>query len=91
MYERGGYVFALNFSPNNSYEGYYIPLSRAGEYRIALSSDSECFGGYSAVDESYIYRSEGCGREKPHIRVYLPARVGICLSRCVTANRKKQI
>ena len=80
VYERGGAIFALNFSPTQSYEGYRLPVRAAGKYRVDLSTDEAAFGGWDRIDRDFVYRTvqeDG----KPAIRIYLPARTGLCLSK----------
>ena len=77
VYERGGAVFAINFSPTNSYTNYGIKVP-AGKYRVALTTDETVFGGYDRVSKDYVYTAEERygGYEFP---IYLPARTGLCL------------
>ena len=79
VYERGGVVFAANFSPNNSYTGYGIKVPK-GKYRVALTTDESVFGGYDRVSKDYVYISEE--RYGSHeFPIYLPARTALCLVR----------
>ena len=34
IYEKGNVVFAFNFHPNRSFEGYFVPVSKAGKYLV---------------------------------------------------------
>ncbi len=87
VYERNGAVFVLNFSPTNSYEGYYVTLPKRGEYRVVLSTDDAAFGGWNRISKDYIYKSQRQPDGAHRIQVYLPARSGLCLTR-VPASRK---
>jgi 1,4-alpha-glucan branching enzyme len=80
-YERAGVVFALNFSPSNSYEGYCLTVPSKGRYKVIMSTDREEFGGYGRISEEYVYTSEKHGDGKYKIRIYLPARTGLVLEK----------
>jgi 1,4-alpha-glucan branching enzyme len=86
-YERGGCVFALNFSPENSYEGYWLTLPTEGKYKVVLSTDEEAFGGFDRVSKDYLYtaKKEADGTFKTQI--YLPARTGVCLKKVKDRKR----
>ena len=79
VYERGGVVFAFNFSPHNAYVDYKIKVPK-GNYRVTLSSDESKFGGYDRISTDYIYEAKKCkgGYEFP---IYLPARTAMCLTK----------
>lgn len=49
IYEKGNVVFAFNFHPNRSFEGYFVPVSKAGKYHAVLTSDESRFGGTRIV------------------------------------------
>jgi 1,4-alpha-glucan branching enzyme len=78
-YERNGLVFALNFSPASSYEGYYMTVPKKGKYQVVLSTDDKEFGGYDRISKDYVYTSEEQPDGSHKIRVYLPARSGLCM------------
>ena len=86
VYERGGRVFALNFHPDRSYEGYYLPVTRLGIWRTVFSTDRSEFGGEDRISEGYLYEAtlhpDGCAK----LPIYLPARTALCLERCITKN-----
>ncbi len=83
VYERGGLVFAMNFSPTESYDGYYMTMPESGSYRVILSSDRERFGGWDRISEEYVYSASPIGEDDPapKLRVYLPARTGLCMKK----------
>ena len=81
VYERGGVVFALNFSPDRSYEGYWLTVPASGKYRVVLSSDAAEFGGYDRVSTDMIYTAKKDADGARKLQIYLPARVAICLKR----------
>lgn len=72
---RNDLLFIFNFSPDNSYANYDIPTFD-GEYTVALSTDSQQFGGQSRIDETKTYFSEN-----ESVLVYIPARTALVLKR----------
>ena len=79
-YSRGGLVFAMNFHPTDSYDGFWLTLPSEGKYRVIFSTDRAEFGGYGRIDEEYIYVAEKQKDKAKRFRIYLPARTGICLA-----------
>jgi 1,4-alpha-glucan branching enzyme len=77
--ERAGYLFAFNFSPDNSYESYWLTASKEGRYKVVLSSDEKKFGGKDRISKTYIYTAEPDANGTPKLRIYLPARTALCL------------
>ncbi len=80
-YERGGLVFALNFNPTESFDGYWITVPSAGKYKVVMSSDDKEFGGFGRVSKEYVYTATKHPDKKAKLQIYLPARVGICLQK----------
>lgn len=73
-YARGDYLFAFNFHPATSFEGYSV-AGPAGDWKVVLSSDGKQFGGFDRIDTALTYPSDGT------LKLYLPARTGIVLSK----------
>lgn len=66
--ERGGYVFAFNFHPTESFVGYGFPVE-PGAYVNALDSDDPDFGGFGRVDNSVKHMTvDGL------LKLYMPSR-----------------
>ena len=80
-YKKGGAVFAFNFHPVNSYEGFFLPLEEEGDYQVILTTDDAAFGGHDRVSTSYIYRTEKNAEGKTGIRIYLPSRCAVVLKK----------
>ena len=78
-YERGGLVFAFNFHPTNSYEGYWLTVPSVGKYKVIMSTDEGDFGGYDRISKEYIYTAEKHPDKKAKLQIYLPPRTAICL------------
>ena len=77
-FERGGLVFAFNFSPTNEYRDYTIPVSRGVDYRILFSSDDWRYGGYGRVAREPVSAFLP-GHEGNCLRLYLPPRTATVL------------
>ncbi len=78
VYTKGNTVFAFNFHPEQSYEGYYLPVEKGGTYRVVLSTDQTEYGGFGRTDMEYHYHTQTVDG-RPCIRCYLPARTAIVL------------
>lgn len=81
VYERSGLVFAVNFNPNESYEGYWITVPENGKYQTLLSSDNSVFGGFDRISLDYIYTAEQQKNGRYCLPIYLPSRCGLCLKK----------
>ena len=79
VYKRGGLTFLFNFSPVNSYEGYTVKVAQKGTYKVALSSDDWCYGGYGRVAHAVEYQSQKQTNGDNELKIYLPTRTAICL------------
>ena len=77
---RKGALFVYNFDPSRSYDGYFIPTEEAGDYRVVMSTDDFCFGGYGRV-----YHMTYTAQEQPDgkigFKMYLPNRTGVVLEK----------
>jgi len=81
VYERDGLIFAINFHPERSYEGYYLPMPSAGRYRVVFSSDADRYGGWNRISETYEYKTKKYIDDIPRLQIYLPARCGLCMKK----------
>ncbi len=82
VYERNKQIFAFNFSPTNSYEGYYITVPGAGDYEVALSTDEKRFGGWDRISKECFYSATKQRDGQSRLQIYLPARTAVCLTKC---------
>jgi 1,4-alpha-glucan branching enzyme len=89
VYERAGLIFAFNFNPTNSYEGYPLRNIPVGKYSVILSTDEERFGGFNRIDKNYVYVTEGLKDGSIGFKIYLPARCGICLKKATKKSKNK--
>lgn len=46
----GDYVFVFNWHPEKSIPDYKVKVRNPGKYRLRLSSDQSCFGGFERVE-----------------------------------------
>ena len=81
IYNKGNVVFAFNFHPEKSFDGYFIPVPEEGKYQVILSSDDGTFGGYNRVDKTYVYESWKTQDGWNGFHCYLPSRSAIVLKK----------
>ena len=74
IYNKGDLVFAFNFHPFKSFEGYFVPTPKKGSYKAILSSDSGVFGGLDRIDVNYKYKTELNADKIAGFKCYLPSR-----------------
>ena len=77
IYTKGDLVFAFNFHPNKSFDGYFIPVGEPGKYDVVLSSDDSAFGGFNRVDTTYRYEAYTTPGNWNGFQCYLPSRSAI--------------
>ena len=75
IFTKDDLVFVFNFHPAKSFEGYFVPSSSAGKYKVILTSDQSDFGGYSRVDTDYVYNTFENENGVTGFKFYLPNRV----------------
>ena len=81
VFERNGMLFAFNFSPTQSYEGYWVTAPAAAKYRPVLSTDEARFDGFERISSDVVYRATRQADGVPRFQIYLPARSAVCLKR----------
>ncbi len=74
---RKGLLFAFNFHPELSLTNVLVPVPRAGEYTVELSSDDEAYGGWNRV--KHIRYPTKTFEGKHYVELYLPARTAVVL------------
>ena len=77
IYEKGDTVFAFNFNPTRSFDGYFIPVSKEGRYKVILSSDDGVFGGHSRAGSCDEYLAYKTPADWVGFNCYLPSRTAI--------------
>ncbi len=80
VYKRGKVIFAVNLHPEQSQEGYWIPVDKEGDYVPIFSSDDQRFGGWDRIDCSMTYTAVKCDGNATGFSVYLPARTAVCFT-----------
>lgn len=91
-FRRGDLIFVFNWNPTKSFDGYGF-LAPAGEYEVALDSDSKDFGGFGLVDDSVhhfttpdpLYSPSGKG----WLKMYIPSRTAQVLRMVKPKPRKR--
>ncbi len=81
IYTKGDLVFAFNFNPERSFEGYFIDVGKVGKYKVILSTDCSEFGGQSRIDTDYLYESKATPSGKIGFSLYLPSRCAAVLKK----------
>ena len=81
VYQKGKVVFAFNFHPTKSFEGYFIPVEELGDYQVILTTDDGVFGGYDNIDKSYRYVAQTLPDGRKGIYCYLPTRTAVVLKK----------
>lgn len=80
IYARKKTVFAFNFHPDHSYDGYFLPVPEAGAYRVILSTDDGAFGGQGRI-AAETYQAVRQPDGKIGFRIYLPSRCAVVLKK----------
>ena len=68
-------IFALNFNPVRSFEGYGFSAPEGG-YSVVLDTDRAVFGGYDRIDEKMVYNTVN-----GQLKLYLPSRCAVILKK----------
>ncbi|MBR4420440.1 MAG: alpha amylase C-terminal domain-containing protein [Clostridia bacterium] len=78
-FKRGGLIMLFNFSPTNSYDGYCLKVPTKGVYKVALSSDDYCYGGFGRVAHAVEYTAQKNENGEYFISIYAPTRTAISI------------
>lgn len=78
VFYRSGLLFALNFSPCNSYTDVEVSLPDIADYEVALCSDDAKYGGNDLVAHMK-YPAQVDKEGNSTIKLYLPARTAVVL------------
>ena len=79
IYSKGKGYFAFNFHGVNSYESLFVPVDGPGKYKVIMSTDDFCYGGFGRVyhqDYEAFCRDGIWG-----VNIYLPARTAAVLKK----------
>ena len=83
MYGKRNVVFAFNFDPERSFEGYFVPTNKTGTYEVVLCTDETRFGGLDRVDVSYRYKATKRADGRIGFDCYLPSRCAIVFEKVI--------
>ncbi len=79
-YTKGKALFVYNLDPSRSYEGYEIPVSEPGDYKVVMSTDDFAYGGFGRIHhETYTACIQEDGRLG--FKLYLPSRTAMVLTK----------
>lgn len=70
VFQRGNYIFALNFSPGASYSGYTFEAPK-GEWGLVLCTDDRKYDGFARIASGEHHTSDG------RMSIYLPCRCAL--------------
>ncbi|KAL8426332.1 hypothetical protein ACSSS7_008161 [Eimeria intestinalis] len=72
--ERGPCLFAFNFHPHASYEGYHVGCMYSEPLRLFLDSDERRFGGFGRLTPRTQHPVSSAKDSRPHsVKIYLPS------------------
>ena len=89
IYSKGKVIFAFNFHPTQSYEGYFVPVQEEGVYKVAFSTDDYQFGGLGRVAHACQYEATRQADGRIGFKCYLPSRSAIVLKKSARKPKKK--
>jgi 1,4-alpha-glucan branching enzyme len=78
-YQKGAGIFVFNFHPTESYTGCFVPVPEKGIYKVVMSTDDYCFGGFGRVYHQTYETVEQDG--KTGVMLYLPCRTATVLEK----------
>ena len=78
IFEKNNFIFVFNWG-QKSLPDYEVKVKQIGDYKIVLSTDSQCFGGFGNVDEKAVFPSEKRG-DGVFMKVYNVARTAVVYS-----------
>lgn len=86
VYQKGDLIFIFNFDPARSYEGYFVPVTEAGQYQVIMSTDDFCYGGHGRVFHQR-YDGKLAPDDRTGFQCYLPSRSAIILRKIIQRKR----
>lgn len=81
VYQKGDLVFAFNFHPERSHDGFFLPVADAGEYEVVLATDNFDIGGHGRISNDQIYEAAKHEQGNTGFRIYLPSRTAVVLKK----------
>ena len=81
VYSRNKCVYAFNFNPTESFDGYYLTLPLGGEYKVIFNTDENQYGGFNRISSEYVYSSVKDDKGQEKIQIYLPSRTALVLKK----------
>ena len=87
VYKRKNLIFIVNFNPNESFEGYFVSTGSRGSYKVMLSSDDSCFGGWDRISKDTVYKTHTDENGNHQIQIYIPARSAVCFKKITKSDK----
>ena len=81
VYKRNSIVFAFNFNPEKSFEGYSIRNVENGTYYPVFSTDDLQYGGDGRIAMASRYTTRQLEDGTRGFQLYLPARTAVCFKK----------
>ena len=78
-YQKRGQVFIYNLHPEKSFDGYFIPVPRKGDYTVILSTDDTDLGGQGRISKEVTYTAYKHEDGRVGFKIYLPSRTACVL------------
>ena len=78
-YKKGTGIYVFNFHPTESHTGCFVPVPESGSYKVVMSTDDFCFGGFGRVYHEVYETVERDG--KIGLLLYLPSRTAMVLEK----------
>jgi 1,4-alpha-glucan branching enzyme len=78
-YEKAGLVFLFNFHPTHSLPNFFLPVVKAGRYRVLLDTDAPAFGGQGRIACDTVYEAVCRDGAQTGFTIYSPARTALVL------------
>ncbi len=77
-YTKADALFIFNFHCHQSYEGYFIPTEKTGDYEVIMTTDDQIYDGYGQIShQRYTAWQHPDGRIG--FQIYIPSRTAIVL------------
>ncbi len=80
VYSKGKTLFAFNFHATNSADGYFIPVNKPGKYKVIMSTDDFCYGGFGRIYHE-VYQAKKQPDGTYGFQMYLPSRTAVVLEK----------
>ena len=77
IYSKGNILFAFNFNPQCSFDGYFVKTDCEGEFKSVLSTDEAEFGGFERIEMGRVYTAQKQQNGEIGFKCYIPLRTAV--------------